>query len=162
MSLKEKLNKLESKGEERKVNLRMSKNKVDLIDRLAKHFGTNTSTLIREMVDNALIQLQRELVVLEKDNGLEVTKGDDSKEIITYLPSLIELLVPELYNYSSKREDFSSDKEYEEFFIKDAELSVRYGTSMAYSGNTPLSRESINIHENDFNDVDNKKTIKQK
>lgn len=162
MSLNKKLKKLKNKGEEKQIALRMPKNKVDLIDRLAKHFGTNTSTLIREMVDDALIQLQRELVVLEKDNGLEVTKGDNSKEIITYLPSLMELLVPELYNYSSKREDFSSDKEYEEFFIKDAELSVRYGTSMAYSGNTPISRDTISIHEDDFDDVDNKKINKQK
>jgi len=158
MSLKEKLNKLENKGEERKVNLRMPKNKVDLLDRLSKHFGTNTSTLIREMIDNAIIQLQKELVVLEKDNGIEVTKSDESKEMITYLPSIIELLVPELYNYSSSREDFSSDEEYEEFFIKDVELSVRYGTAMAFSGSTPISRESIEIHQEDFDNVDNKKT----
>ena len=159
MSLKEKLKKLETKGEERKVNLRMPKNKVDLLDRLAKHFGTNTSTLIREMIDDAIIQLQRELVVLEKDNGIEVTKNDESKEMITYLPSIIELFVPELYNYSSKREDFSSDEEYEAFYIKDAELSVRYGISGGFSGTAPISKKSIVFTENDFVNVDNKKIV---
>ncbi|MGB3750771.1 MAG: hypothetical protein WA945_04335 [Arcobacteraceae bacterium] len=159
MSLKEKLNKLENKGEERKVNLRMPKNKVDLLDKLAKHFGTNTSTLIREMIDDAIIQLQRELVVLEKDNGIEVTKNDESKEMITYLPSVIELFVPELYNYSNKREDFSSDEEYESFYMKDAELSVRYGISAGFSGTTPISKKSIEFYDNDFVNVDSKKTV---
>jgi len=157
MSLKEKLKKLETKGEERKVNLRMPKNKVDLLDRLSKHFGTNTSALIREMVDDAIIQLQKELVVLEKDNGLEFIKNsDNSKKNISYLPSVIESLVPELYNYSCKREDFSSDEEYEEFYIKNAELSVKNGTSEAFSGITPISKKSISFHEDDFKNEEDK------
>ena len=158
MSLKEKLKKLETKGEERKVNLRMTKNKVDLLDRLSKHFGTNTSALIREMVDDVIIQLQKELVVLENDNGLEFIKNsDNSKKNITYLPSVIESLVPELYNYSCKREDFSSDEEYEEFYIKNAELSVKNGTSESFSGITPISKKSISFHEDDVKNEDSKK-----
>ena len=157
MSLKDKLKKLENKGEERKVNLRMPKNKVDLLDRLAKHFGTNTSTLIREMIDDAIIQLQKELVVLEKDNGLKFIRTDESKKSITYLPSVIEALVPELYNYSCNREDFSSDEEYEAFYIKDAELSVRYGVTAGFSGTTPISKKLIVFDEEDYIDVDSEK-----
>lgn len=53
MSLDKKLNKLESKGEEKKINLRMPKGKADVLEILAEHYGVTVSTLIREMIDNS-------------------------------------------------------------------------------------------------------------
>lgn len=141
MSLKEKLNKLESKGEERKVNLRMPKNKVDLLEKLANQFGTNTSTLIREMIDDAIVQLQKEFIVLDKENGINMTREDGSIDTLRYLPTLVEFMVPELEFDGGRRKDFSSDEDYDNFPIKHAELSVKYGNSYSISGTTPISKK---------------------
>ena len=72
MSLDKKLNKLDSRGEEKKINLRMPKGKVDILEILAEHYGINVSTLIREMIDNSLIQLQKELVVVGEGYGVKI------------------------------------------------------------------------------------------
>ena len=63
----------------------------------------------------------------------------------------------QLYNYSCNRQDFSSDEEYESFFIKDVEFSVRYGFTGGFSGTTPISKKTIKFNEEDYLDVDNKK-----
>lgn len=144
MALKDRLNKLESNSEERKVNLRMPKNKVDLIEKLAIQYGTNISTLIREMVDNSIIELQKEFVLLDEQNGLKITREDESTDIIRYLPEIVEYTVPEL-RYYPKREDFPSDEEYEDFVIENARYCVEYGNSLAISGITNITKKEYSF-----------------
>ena len=72
MSLDKKLNRLESKGEEKKINLRIAKGKADVLEILAEHYGVTVSTLIREMIDNSLTQLQKELVVVNEGLGIKI------------------------------------------------------------------------------------------
>lgn len=150
MTLKDKLKGLENKGEERKVNLRMPKNKVDLLEKLAKQFGTNISTLIREMIDDAIMQLQKDLVVLDVEYGVEVTRKDATVETVTYLPSIVELVVPELTLNSYSRDDFSSDEEYDNFVSEDARLKVENGISTESSGFTPISKKEYKFIKKDF------------
>lgn len=147
MSLDKKLNRIESLGEDKKINLRMPKVKVDMLERLAKHYDTNVSTIIREMLDDALIQLQKELIVLNDEAGATVTNGKGKKEIIKYLPDVFELTLPEIHKNGYARKEFSSDEEFERFFVENERLSIKYGMSLSCSGITPITNKKFEITE---------------
>lgn len=78
----------------KKINLRMPKGKVDVLEILAEHYGIPVSTLIREMIDNSLTQLQK-LVVVNEGLGVNI-KNKLREEEIRYLPDIISILAPSL------------------------------------------------------------------
>ena len=145
MSLDKKFKLLESKGEEKKVTLRIKKGKVDLIEKLADHYGTNTSTLIREMIDEAIMKLQLELIVLDEEQGIKHTGQNDKEFNVTYLPDVITLMTPELELRSYGNSDFKNDKEYDNFSIEHNRLSVEHGITENASGNSAISNKKYNF-----------------
>ena len=143
MSLKKRLERLENRGEEKKVNLRMQKEVVTLLEKLAKHYGTNTSTLIREIIDDAIFELCKDFILLDEENGIEVSHDDGKTTNVTYFPDVVELLTGRTYSFS--RNEFCSDEERDAFDIKDAEYSVKYGISISCSGTTIHSKEDYSF-----------------
>ena len=156
MSLKKRLVNLETRGEEKKVNLRMQKDVVLLLEKLASNYGTNTSTLIREIIDDAICELCKDCIVLDEENGIEISHSDGKKTNVTYFPTIVELLTGRIYHFS--RSDFCSDEERDNFDIKDAEYSVKYGNAYACSLTTIHSKKDYEFHSKHYNEeMENKK-----
>lgn len=155
MNLNTKLNKLESKGEEKKINLRMQKGKADVLEILAKNYGVTVSTLIREMIDNSLLELQREFLVVEEGLGINITEKDNNKREIRYLPSILELLAPDV-EYSGNSNDFKSLDEFDHFLVEKARLSVKYGLALEADGIAPISGKSYHFKRENINQKDSK------
>lgn len=126
MSLDKRLKKSKDKGEEKIITLRMSQNKVTLLEMLAKHYEVTLSSLVREMIDDAIVELQKDLLVLSEEAG---SKGEKGGEPFTYryFPDIVEIIVPELHA-EPRRNEFNNSDEYDAMQIKAAELSVKYGT----------------------------------
>ena len=145
MSLHNKLKKVKDKGEEKTIALRMPKGKVDLIEKLADHYGTNVSTLVREMIDESIRKLQLELIVLKDENGIEITKEGESR-MITYLPAVTEMLAPDLVMNNISEKDFCSDMEaLNHYFIEDNRLSVEHGFALSSSGVDLITKKEFNF-----------------
>jgi predicted DNA-binding protein len=149
MNLNKKLDKLEPRGEDKKINLRMAKGKADILEILAKHYGITVSTLIREMIDNSLIELQKELVVVEEGLGLTITQENNQKKEIRYLPSIIEILAPDI-EYMSGINDFKTHEELDNYEIENGRLSVEYGLSFAITGTTTFSRKDYHFEQSNL------------
>ena len=148
MSLKKRLERLEIRGEEKKVNLRMQKDVVTLLEKLANHYGTNTSTLIREIIDDAIFELCKDFILLDEENGIEISHDNGKKTNVTYFPDVVELLTGR--SYSFPRSEFCSDEERDAFDIKNAEYSVKYGNSYACSGTTVHSKEDYSFESKPY------------
>jgi hypothetical protein len=144
MSLDKKLNRLESKGEEKKINLRIAKGKADVLEILAEHYGVTVSTLIREMIDNSLIELQKELIVVNKGLGINITQSDNKYEV-RYLPDIISILAPNIELSSYGNEDFPDLEELDNFSIEHARLSVEYGLTNEATGISSISNKEYNF-----------------
>lgn len=147
MSLNKKLNKLDSRGEEKKINLRMSKGKVDILEILAEHYGINVSTLIREMIDNSLVQLQKELVIVGEGYGVKIN-NEFGEEEVRYLPDIISLLAPSIHLPLCPRTDFPTLEEYEKYYIENEKLSVEYGLSEETYFISPISNKKFEFKKN--------------
>ena len=147
MSLNKKFNKIDGKGEEKKINLRMSKGKAEILEILAEHYEINISTLIREMIDNSLIQLQKELVLVKEGLSVKVTNSHGEEEI-RYLPDIIEILAPSIYFDYFPKDDFKSPEEYDNFIIEHNRLSVEYGLSEEIHGTSPISKKEYEFKKN--------------
>jgi len=153
MDLNKKLTRIESKGEEKKINLRMQKGKAEVLEILAKNYGVTVSTLIREMIDNSLLELQRELVVVEEGLGITITEKDNNKREIRYLSSILELLAPDI-EYSGNSNDFKSLDEFDHFLVENSRLSVKYGTAFEANGIAPISEKSYHFKRETINKKD--------
>lgn len=151
MSLDKKLNKLDSRGEEKKINLRMPKGKVDILEILAEHYGINVSTLIREMIDNSLIQLQKELVVVGEGYGVKIN-NEFGEEEVRYLPDIISILAPSLELTTYSNEDFKTLEELDNFSIEHARLSVEFGLSEESHGISSISEKEYSFKKNQKKD----------
>lgn len=144
MSLDKKLNRLESKGEEKKINLRIAKGKADALEILAEHYGVTVSTLIREMIDNSLMELQKELIVVNEGLGINITQSDNKYEV-RYLPDIISILAPNIELSSYGNEDFPDLDKLDNFSIEHARLSVEYGLSSEATGISSISNKEYNF-----------------
>jgi len=145
MSLHDKLKRVKDKGEEKTIALRMPKSKVLILEKLADYYGLNTSALIREMIDEAIMKLQKELIVFPDELGVEVTQNGE-KRLITYFPDVVAVLTNDSMPYSFSLEDCECNEKLMDIKVKeDARLSVEKGLSMGHSGLTPYSREEFNF-----------------
>jgi len=126
MSLDKRLKKSKDKGEEKIITLRMPQNKVTLLEMLAKHYEVTLSTLVREMIDESIVKLQKELLVLSEEAGSKGEKGG-VPFTFRYFPDIVELTVPELHA-EPRRGEFNNSDEYDAMQVKSAELSIKYGT----------------------------------
>lgn len=143
MSLHNKLKQVKGKGEEKTIALRMQKGKVDLLDKLANHYGTNISTLVREMIDESIRKLQLELIVLDESNGVEIKEEGESR-LITYLPAVTELLAPDLTVNNLSDKDFCSDMEaFNHYYIEDNRLSVEHGFDLSSGGIDLITKKAF-------------------
>ena len=147
MSLDKKLNRLNSRGEEKKINLRMPKGKVDVLEILAEHYGINVSTLIREMIDNSLVQLQKELVVVSEGYGVKVN-NEHGEEEIRYLPDIISLIAPSIYIPGCARTDFRTEEEYDKYVVENERLSVEFGLSEESFIVSPITNKEFEFKKN--------------
>ena len=147
MSLDKKLNRLDSRGEEKKINLRMPKGKVDVLEILAEHYGITVSTLIREMIDNSLVQLQKELVVVSEGYGVKIN-NEHGEEEIRYLPDIISLLAPNIYMSGYSSTDFLNLQQYDKYLIEHEKLSVEYGLSEESYIKSPISNKEFEFKKN--------------
>ena len=128
MSLDKRLKKVKAIGDEKKITLRMPEGKAILLDKLAKHYGTNTSTLIREMIDDAILKLELELIVLGDDYAIDFVKKNNQVKKVRYLPAMVELLAPDLTLYTYSSEDFCFNNDaYDNFRTEHSRLSKEYG-----------------------------------
>lgn len=145
MSLNEKLNMVRGRGEEKKITLRMQKGKVDLLEKLANHYDTNVSTLVREMIDESIRKLQLELIVLDDSNGIKVIE-EGGERMITYLPDVTEVLAPDLTLNSVSIKDFCLDEEaFEHYFVENNRLSVEHGFALSSFAVSPISKKEYNF-----------------
>ncbi len=147
MSLDKKLNKLDSRGEEKKINLRMPKGKVDVLEILAEHYGITVSTLIREMIDNSLVQLQKELVVVGEGYGVKVN-NEFGEEEIRYLPDIISLIAPSIFVSGCSRTDFRTVEEYDKYVVENERLSVEFGLSEESFIVSPITNKEFEFKKN--------------
>ena len=141
MSLHNKLNKVKEKGEEKTIALRIPKGKAQILEKLAEYYETNVSSLIREMINNSLKELQKELIVLPEELALDMKREDGSIDKISYLPEVMGFLSQDLELYAFNLKDFSNDKEYEHFVLEDARLSVEHGNSLSASILSPITKK---------------------
>ncbi len=151
MSLHSKLKQVKGKGEEKTIALRMPKQKVQVLEKLAEYYGTNTSTLVREMIDDAIMKLQKDLIVFPDELGVEATiKGE--KRLITYFPDIVALYTNDSYPYSFNLEDANCDEEVlDKKVIEDAKLSVEKGISDINIGITPYSKQKYHFTRGENN-----------
>ncbi len=144
MSLDKKLNKLDNRGEEKKINLRIAKGKADVLEILSEHYGVTISTLIREMIDNSLTQLQKELVVVNEGLGIKI-ENKYGKHEVRYLPDIIGILAPNIELSSYGNEDFKTLEEVDNFSIEHARLSVEYGITQESHGISSISNKEYHF-----------------
>jgi len=147
MSLHNKLKKVKDKGDEKTIALRIPKGKAQILDKLAEYYGTNVSSLIREMIDNSLKELQKELIVLPKELGIELKRGDGSIDKVTYLPDVMGILSQDLESYHFGLKDFYNEKEHDNFIIEDARLSVECGMASSASVLSPITGKAHDFTE---------------
>lgn len=145
MSLHDKLKKVKDKGEEKTIALRMPRGKAMILEKLAEYYEINTSALIREMIDDSIMKLQKDLIVLPDNLGVKITQGDKERNI-TYLPDVIALLSNDSYGYAFNLMDFGGWEElYDTFVLEDAKLSVEKGLAMSHSGVTPITKKEYHF-----------------
>lgn len=133
MGLNTRLTKSKDKGDEKVITLRMPQNKVTLLEILSKHYGLTMSTLIREIIDEGIAKLAKEHLVVSEDAGMIHQFEEDGEEHnIRFFSDITEHLAPEL-PVRNKREDYCSDKEFNEALFEDVKLSHEYGFSTTSS-----------------------------
>ena len=147
MSLNNRLKKVKAIGEEKKITLRIPESKAKILEKLAKHYGTTTSSLIREMIDNSIIELQKDFIVFDDELGLDVKDENGEYSKTTYLPSIIELIAPELEANFTEHDFCDNVQEYENFLVKDSELAKKHGRGLGISFISKISGEEINTIE---------------
>lgn len=141
MSLNKRLNKSKDKGEEKVITLRMPQNKVTILEILSKHYGLTMSTLIREMIDESITKLSKEHLLVSENTGL-IVQDESTGEAnnIRFLSDIVEHIAPEL-PVRIKREDYYSDREFEEALFEEVKLSYEYGISTTSSWTHPDGQE---------------------
>ena len=145
MSLNDRLKKVTAIGADKKITLRIPESKANVLDILAKNYGTNTSTLIREMIDDSSMKLQKDLIVLPDEMGLKIT-SDGKEKLITYFPDIVAVLTNDAYPYSFDLKDCNCDEKLlDATVIEDARLSVEKGIAMSNSGVAPISRKEFHF-----------------
>ena len=145
MSLHNRLKSVKEKSEEKTIALRMPKGKASLIEKLAEYYGTNTSTLIREMIDEGIRKLEFERIVLPESLGEKVTLGGVETNV-TYLPAVVELLADEIALNGFGTEDFcGSNEKFEEFYIEHTRLSVEHGMTSGSIFIAPFSKKEYHF-----------------
>ena len=145
MSLHDKLKQVKEKGEEKTIALRMPMSKVNILEKLAGHYGINTSALIREMIDESIMKLQKELIVFPDELGIEVSQGNE-KRLVTYFPDIVALYTNDAYPYAIRKEDCECNEKLTDFRVKeDARLSVEKGMAESHFGVTPYSNEEFDF-----------------
>jgi len=145
MSLHNKLKKVKTKGEEKTIALRIPKNKVLILEKLSEYYDLNISALIREMIDESIMKLQKDLIVFPEDIGVTIT-SDGKEEIIRYFPDIVSLYTDDSYPYSFKLEDCNCNEEVlDATVMEDARLSVEYGLALGNFGTTPISKKEYSF-----------------
>lgn len=139
MSLHNKLKKVKDKGEEKTIALRIPKSKALILEKLAAYYGLNTSALIREMIDDSIMKLQKDLIVFPDELGVKVT-SNKNEETITYFPDIVALYTDDSHPYSFNLEDCNCNEELlDATVIEDARLSVECGLALGNYGRAPIS-----------------------
>jgi len=143
MGLNDRLSKSKDKGEEKVITLRMPQNKVTLLEVLSKHYGINMSSLIREIIDEGITKLAKEhLVVSEEAGYIHQFEADGDKHNIRFFSDIVDMVAPELPT-RIKREDYCTDKEFEEALFEEVKLSYEYGCSSTSSWTHPDGEEYV-------------------
>jgi hypothetical protein len=146
MSLHNKLKTVKEKGEEKTIALRMPKSKVSILEKLAAYYDLNTSALIREMIDDSIMKLQKDLIVLPDELGVKFTSDTGRENLITYFPDIVALYTNDSYPYSFDLEDCKCNEDLlDRNVIEDARLSVECGLSFSHSGIAPISEKEYNF-----------------
>jgi len=141
MSLHDKLKKVKDKSEEKTVALRIPKSKAMILEKLAAYYDLNISALIREMMDDSIMKLQKDLIVFPDELGVKV-KVNEKDKLITYFPDIVAFYTDDSYPYHFTIEDCNCDKTLlDKKVIEDAKLSVEKGLSMSASGIAPVSKK---------------------
>jgi len=133
MGLNKRLSKSKDKSDEKVITLRMPQNKVTLLEILSKHYGLTMSTLIRDILDESIVKLAKEHLVVSEEAGMLIDDESTSeKNNIRFFSDIVEHIAPEL-PVRIKREDFCTDKEFDEAIFEEIKLSYEYGFSTTSS-----------------------------
>ena len=133
MSLNSRLKKTRDRMEEKSITLRIPQNKVVLLEALANHYELTMSSLIREMIDDAIVELQKELLVVSEEAGLKIKRGSENEDyIVRFFPDMVEMIAPEIHHIL-QRNDFCSDEAFDNARDQEFELSYQYGMSLGGS-----------------------------
>ncbi len=140
MSLHNKLKSVKDKGEEKTIALRIPKTKALILEKLAAYYDLNTSALIREMIDDSIMKLQKDLIVLPDELGVKFTTNSGDEELITYFPDIVALYTDDSHPYNFNLEDCNCNEELlDATVIEDARLSVECGLASGSYGIAPIS-----------------------
>lgn len=140
MGLNTRLAKSKDKGDEKVITLRMPQNKVVLLEILSKHYGLTMSTLIREIIDEGIVKLAKEHLVVSESARLVIDNENGEEHDIRFFSDIVEHFAPEL-PVRIKREDFCTDKEFDEAIFEEIKLSYEYGFSTTSSWTNPDGEE---------------------
>ncbi|MCX6074928.1 MAG: hypothetical protein NTY39_11450 [Campylobacterales bacterium] len=143
MSLSKRLSKSKEKSEEKIITLRMPQNKVTLLEILSKHYGLTMSTLVRDIIDDGIAKLAKERLIVSEEAGMiHQFETDGEKHNIRFFTDIVDYLAPEL-NIRIKRDDYSSEREFEEALFEEVKLSYEYGFSGTSSWTHPDGNEYV-------------------
>lgn len=144
MGLNKRLTKSKDNGEEKIITVRMPQNKATLLEILSKHYGITLSTLMREIIDESIIKLAKEHLVVSENAGMIIQDSTGEQQNIRFFSDIVESLAPEL-PVRIKREDFCTDKEFDEAIFEEIKLSYEYGFSTTSSYIHPDGEEYVFI-----------------
>ncbi|MDO9207634.1 MAG: hypothetical protein Q7T91_05225 [Sulfuricurvum sp.] len=143
MGLNKRLSKSKDKSDEKVITLRMPQNKVALLEILSKHYGLTMSTLIREIIDEGIVKLAKDhLIVSEEAGMIHQFEAEGDKHNIRFFSDIVEYIAPEL-PVRIKREDFCTDKEFDDAIFEEIKLSYEYGFSTTSSWTHPDGEEYV-------------------
>lgn len=143
MGLNKRLTKSKDNGEEKIITVRMPQNKATLLEMLSKHYGLTMSTLIRDILDESIVKLAKEHLVVSEEAGMIIQNDStDEKNNIRFFSDIVEYIAPEL-PVRIKREDFCTDKEFDEAIFEEIKLSYEYGFSTTSSYIHPDGEEYV-------------------
>ena len=147
MGLHDKLKTVKEKGEEKTIALRMPRSKVSVLEKLAEYYGLNTSALIREMIDDSIMKLQKDLIVFPDELGIKSISNEEER-LITYFPDIVAGLTNDAYPYTFNLKDCNCNEELlDATVIEDARLSVEKGIALFHSGVAPISGKEFNFEK---------------
>lgn len=148
MKFQERLRRSKDRMEEKSVTLRIPQNKVAIMEILAKEFDMSISSLIREMIDEAIVKLAKDNYLLSEEAGMIHVNKKGEKHNIRCFSDVVGFLAPEL-EIKYDEDDVKTQKDIDRAIYEMLKLSYEYGFSVTDSWPNP----DENHEDNEYGEV---------